>query len=95
MTDARTSPDARPSDQPDVVPQLELRGSQAEKLRAIDAAIIRMEILRESLAGEPARPRPPEVQGPYINAPVWPWFAAGWSLGVLCVLMFIVAWWWS
>lgn len=95
MTDGRTPPDAKAGDQPEVIPQLELRGSPAERVRAIDAAIIRLEVLRGSLSGEPVRPRPFEVQGPYINAPVWPWFAAGWFLGAVCVLMFSVAWWWS
>ena len=95
MTDGRTSSDANAADQPEVIPQLELRGSLAEKLRALDAAIIRLEVLRGSLAGEPLRPRPSEVEGPYINAPVWPWFAAGWFLGAICVLMFVIAWWWS
>ena len=95
MTDGRTAKDPEGAGQPEVIPPLELRGSLAEKLRAIDAAIIRLEVLRGTLAGEPLRPRPSELQGPYINAPVWPWFAAGWMLGALCVLMFVVAWWWS
>ena len=95
MTDGGTAPDAKGAGQPEVIPPLELRGSLAEKLRAIDAAIIRLEVLRGSLAGEPARPRPSELQGPYINAPVWPWFAAGWFVGAICVLMFVIAWWWS
>ena len=95
MTDGRTGTGSNSAGQPEVIPQLELRGSVTEKLRAIDAAIIRLEVLRGSLAGEPARPGPSELQGPYINAPVWPWFAAGWFLGAICVLMFVIAWWWS
>lgn len=95
MTDGRTTSDSKSADQAEVIPQLELRGSLTEKLRAIDAAIIRLQVVRGSLAGEPLRPRPSELQGPYINAPVWPWFAAGWFLGAICVLMFVIAWWWS
>lgn len=95
MTDGRTTSNSKSADQAEVIPQLELRGSLTEKLRAIDAAIIRLQVLRGSLAGEPLRPRPSELQGPYINAPVWPWFAAGWFLGAICVLMFVIAWWWS
>ena len=95
MTDGGTAPDSKGAGQPEVIPPLELRGSLAEKLRAIDVAIVRLEVLRGSLTGEPARPRPSELQGPYINAPVWPWFAAGWFLGAICDLMFVVAWWWS
>jgi len=33
-----------------------------------------------------------EPRGPYINAPVWPWFAAGWIVGALFVLLFLIAW---
>ena len=72
-----------------------LQGSRSDRLRALDDAIVRLELLRESIAGEPLRPRPSELLGPYINAPVWPWFAAGWVIGAACVLMFVVAWLWS
>jgi hypothetical protein len=34
----------------------------------------------------------PEITGPYINAPVWPWTLAGWVLAASVVLLFIVAW---
>ena len=33
-----------------------------------------------------------DVYGPYIDAPVWPWSVAGWSVAVLCVLLALVAW---
>ena len=34
---------------------------------------------------------PPELYGPYLNAPVWPWHVAGWIVSALFVLMFIIA----
>jgi hypothetical protein len=33
-----------------------------------------------------------ELHGPYIDAPVWPWSAAGWALGALFIVLFLVAW---
>jgi succinate-acetate transporter protein len=33
-----------------------------------------------------------ERDSPYIDAPVWPWSLAGWSVGGLMVLYFFVAW---
>jgi hypothetical protein len=33
-----------------------------------------------------------ERDSPYIDAPVWPWSLAGWSIGALMVLYFFVAW---
>jgi hypothetical protein len=35
---------------------------------------------------------PCELNGPYINAPVWPWLAAGWALVAVFVLLVVVAW---
>ena len=32
-----------------------------------------------------------ELESPYINAPVWPWAVAGWSLVVAFVLLFALA----
>ena len=34
----------------------------------------------------------PEVDSPYINAAVWPWSVAGWTLATLFMLFFLVAW---
>jgi hypothetical protein len=28
----------------------------------------------------------------YINAPVWPWSVAGWSLAAMFILFFVAAW---
>jgi hypothetical protein len=33
----------------------------------------------------------PELYGPYLNAPVWPWHVAGWIVSVLFALMFVIA----
>ena len=35
---------------------------------------------------------PSGLNGPYINATVWPWLAAGWALAALFVLLFVVTW---
>jgi hypothetical protein len=32
-----------------------------------------------------------EMDGPYINAPDWPWSAAGWVLAAMIVVLFVVA----
>jgi hypothetical protein len=76
-----------------VLPPLELKGSTEEKLKAIDAEMRRLEQLRRSVAGDVSKNiLSQELYGPYLNAPVWPWFAAGWVLGALFVLLFVVAW---
>ena len=76
-----------------VLPPLELKGSTEEKLKAIDAEIGRLEQLRRSVAGDVSKNiLSQELYGPYLNAPVWPWFAAGWVLGALFALLFVVAW---
>jgi hypothetical protein len=36
-----------------------------------------------------------DLRGPYLNAPVWPWVAAGWIAGALFVLSFLLAWRWT
>ena len=78
---------------PEVIPPVELQGSRADRLRTLDAAIARLQALKRAVAGEPATVTPPsELHGPYINAPVWPWFVAGCVLGALFVLLFVVAW---
>jgi hypothetical protein len=33
----------------------------------------------------------PELYGPYLNAPVWPWHVAGWIVSALFALMFVIA----
>ena len=72
---------------------MELHGSRADRLRTLDGAIARLQALKRAIAGEPATATPPpELHGPYINAPVWPWSAAGWSWAALFVLLFVVAW---
>ena len=32
-----------------------------------------------------------EVDGPYLNAPDWPWSAAGWVLAAVIVVLFVLA----
>ena len=78
---------------PERIPSVELHGSDADRLRTLDAAIARLEALKYVIAGEtvPAASRS-ELHGPYINAPDWPWFAAGCVLGAMFVLLFVVAW---
>jgi hypothetical protein len=62
----------------DVIPAGELKGSQEDRLKTLDAFISRLQAMRSMLAGEacPGAPRY-ELHGRYIHAPVWPWFAAG------------------
>ena len=33
----------------------------------------------------------PELYGPYLYAPVWPWQAAGWIASALFALWFVIA----
>jgi hypothetical protein len=33
-----------------------------------------------------------ERDSPYIDAPVWPWSAAGWLIVVMVMAMFVAAW---
>jgi len=75
-----------------VIPALKLEGSRAERLRTLDEGIAHLRQLRGSLIGEPLPHVPPgELHGRFINAPVWPWFVAGWVLGALFVLAFLLA----
>ena len=61
--------------------------------KALDAVIANLQQLRSTLVGETQTETPlSELQGRYIDAPVWPWFAAGWIVGALVVLLFLVAW---
>ncbi len=76
-----------------MIPSVELKGTHADKVKTLDVAIARLDELRTALAGQPVPGAPPyELYGRYINAPVWPWFAAGWVLGALFVVLFVVAW---
>ena len=78
---------------PVVIPAVELRGSLAERLMTLTAAIDRLCSMRHALAREPVPGAPPyEVYGRHINAPVWPWFTAGCVLGALFTLAFVLAW---
>jgi len=33
-----------------------------------------------------------ELDSPHINAPVWPWTVAGWTLAVVFMLLFVITW---
>ena len=77
---------------PLVIPRVELTGSPADRLLVLDAFIVRLQQLRRTLVGDALPPESPsELHGPYLHAPVWPWFVAGWIVGALFVLMFVVA----
>ena len=87
----KPSADAQ-NDLPLVIPAVDLTGSQADQLRAIDASISRLQQLRRALIGNSVSYVPPsELRGPYLHAPVWPWFLAGWIIGALFALMFVFA----
>jgi hypothetical protein len=91
MKQHEVTDDGRPA--PVVVPGIELHGSVVDRLQTLDAAIARLQSLRRTLAREPVPGAPPnEFYGPYVNAPVWPWFAAGWVIGALFVLLFLITW---
>ena len=92
-TRAHASAEAE-ADRPQVIPSVELTGSRADKLRTLDAAIARLQQIRNTLTWEALVP-PYELHGRYINAPVWPWFVAGWIVGALFVVVFLVAWSWA
>ena len=84
------------SDDAIVIPAVELRGSGTDRLKTLDASIARLQQLRRSIAGDAAPyVAPSELHGPYLYAPVWPWFLAGWIIGALFVLMFVFARLWA
>jgi hypothetical protein len=90
---ARTEERLSQETAPHVIPALELKGSAAERLRTLEGAIVRLQQLRIVLGGDSVAPvAPSELRGRYINAPVWPWFAAGWIIGALFVALLMVAW---
>jgi hypothetical protein len=75
-----------------MIPALKLEGSRDQQLKAIEEGIARLEQLRRALMGAPRLPVPPgELQSRFIDAPAWPWFVAGWVLGALFVLAFLLA----
>lgn len=92
MTMTQKISDESPVAAPVVIPSMELTGTPAERLRALDTSIARLQALRRAIAGD-ATPdaHPHELHGPYLHAPVWPWFVAGWIIGALFVLMFVLA----
>ena len=75
------------------IPSVELKGSRAQKLRKLDTLIAYLERLRRTLATDTVAERT-GYEGPsrYIDAPVWPWLAAGIVLGALFVLLVVLAW---
>lgn len=75
------------------IPSVELKGTRAQKLRRLDTLIVYLERLRRSLAGDTVIGRA-GYEGPsrYIDAPAWPWLAAGIVLGALFVLLLVAAW---
>jgi hypothetical protein len=79
-------------DAPLVIPAVNLSGSQTARLRELEASIARLRQLKHELVGESSPFEPPsELHGPYLHAPVWPWFLAGWIAGALFVLLFVFA----
>ena len=84
--------EAAATDAPIVIPAVELHGSQADRLQALESSIVRLQRLKLTLVGAAAPHEPPsELHGPYLPAPVWPWFLAGWVAGALFVLLFVIA----
>jgi hypothetical protein len=78
---------------PVLIPAVELRGTLVDRLRTLDAAIARLQSARRALSREPVPGAPSnEFYGPYINAPVWPWTVAGWTLAVVFMLLFLMTW---
>ena len=76
-----------------VIPAVELRGSRVDRLRTLDAAIARLQSVRRALSREPVPGAPSnEFYGPHVNAPVWPWTVAGWTLAVVFMLLFLITW---
>ena len=73
-----------------IVPAIELTGSPADQRQTLDRAIAELQQLRRELSPQTAEP-PTDVRGRYIDAPVWPWFFAGWLVGALFVLSFVIA----
>ena len=41
--------------------------------------------------GHTTRTKGYEFDSPYIDAPLWPWSVAGWSLAALFVALFVLA----
>lgn len=80
-------------DAPVVIPAVELRGSLLDRLQTLDAAIARLQSARRALSREPVPGAPSnEFYGRHINAPVWPWTVAGWTLAVILMVLFLITW---
>ena len=62
------------------------------RAQLLDRTIESLQQLRDALAAAETITPPKDLRGRYVNAPVWPWFWAGWTVGALLVLMFVVAW---
>ena len=78
---------------PNVIEPVDLKGSYAERIATLNAAIVRLQEIRAALLGEPwPQGKAPALHGPHIDAPLWPWFAAGWLVGAMFVLLFVWAW---
>jgi len=75
----------------DVIPEITLEGSPADRLKVLDAAMTRLRELRRALAGENEKARY-EFYSPHVNASVWPWTVAGWTLAVIVMLLFLAMW---
>jgi len=68
-------------DRPREIPPVRLTGSTANQFRTLETSIAYLQRLRHELTGDSLLPTmPPELHGPYLNAPVWPWFLAAGSL---------------
>jgi len=81
-------------DDPQDLPPTPRTGSPADRLHAIEGLIARLERMRATLIEEEEAPPAPgsELYGPYVDAPVWPWLLAGWTLGAGLLLLFVVGW---
>lgn len=62
-------------------------------VKRLDSAIATLQQLRGSFVDQSmVETTQPELHGRHMDAPVWPWFAAGSVVGALVVLLFLVAW---
>jgi hypothetical protein len=74
------------------IPAVELKGSRAEKLQALDTLIAQLEQLRRSLAGTPTKIDSAfERWSPYIDRPTGPWLVAGALLAAVFIILLLAA----